>query len=190
MKKTIIFSLLILLFVVGGIALWQNKNFFGERPVEVTSVIVEESTTTPESLGATVEMVTVNEELQRRATVILSRAIRGGETLPPAVREDLARQIREATAVLKNDYNNIQPWITLGLARKGLDDYEGAAEAWEFASVIRPKNALSFANLGFLYGSYLKDYARAEKNYLRAIANDPREVTAPPFRTLSRADWR
>ncbi|MDO8584976.1 MAG: hypothetical protein Q7R85_02535 [bacterium] len=176
MKRTIIFMLIVLMLVGGGIALWQNKNLLGDRSAEITGVTVEESTTTPVSGGAMVEVVTVDEELKRRAAAILSRAIPAGEALPPAVREDLARQIREATTVLKNDYNTLTPWITLGLVRKALEDYAGAADAWEFASVIRPKNFLSFQNLGFLYGSYLKDYVRAEKNYLQAVTNNPGDV--------------
>ena len=39
--------------------------------------------------------------------------------------------------------------------------------------VIRPRNSLSFANLGVLYGYYLKDTTKAEENFLIALEHEP-----------------
>jgi len=67
-------------------------------------------------------------------------------------------------------------WIELGLLYKGVNDYEGAREAWEYASALRPENSLSFGNLGRLYGYYLHENDLAEENYKKALENGPTET--------------
>lgn len=189
MKRTIIFAVLALVIVGGALIVAQTRltgfNKLLTVPADITAPEIFEPVATTAIATTTAAgdvpdiSVTRIDPLREQADEILTRRVRVNAVgLPDAVRKDLERQIVEATAVLKQDYNNLAPWIALGLARKAFEDYEGAMEAWEFASVIRPQNSLSFANLGFLYGSYLKDYVRAEKNYLRAIANDVHDVSA------------
>lgn len=67
----------------------------------------------------------------------------------------------------------VNDWIALGSIKKFFNDYEGTKDAWEYAGALYPGNALSFANLGHLYGFYLGDAAKAEANFRRAIGNDP-----------------
>ena len=67
----------------------------------------------------------------------------------------------------------VDDWIAVGIIKKFFNDYEGTKDAWEYAGVLYPANALSFANLGSLYGFYLKDPVKAEFNYRKAIQNDP-----------------
>lgn len=67
-------------------------------------------------------------------------------------------------------------WINIGILKKIIGDYEGARDAWEYASIIRPANAVSFANLGELYWNYLHTYPLAEKNFKIAIKNYPADV--------------
>ncbi len=64
-------------------------------------------------------------------------------------------------------------WIDLGLIKKTFEDYVGARDAWEFASLIRPKNATSFINLGDLYWHFLPDFGASELNYKKALVNSP-----------------
>lgn len=190
MKRTIIFSVLAVALIGGGLIVVQNQILTGPADIAAPEIFESVATSTDVAQGnvegADVSVTRVD-VLREKADEILSRPVRGGAGMPEAIRKDLERQIAEATAVLKQDYNNLQLWIMIGLARKNLDDYEGARDAWEFAGVIRPQNSLSFANLGFLYGSYLKDYVRAEKNYLRAIANDLHNVSA--YNNLADLYW-
>ena len=77
-----------------------------------------------------------------------------------------------ADALTKNpDFFN--GWIQLGLLKKGIGDYIGARDAWEYAGMIRAKNSVSFGNLGELYANYLHKPEQAEQNFKRAITNDP-----------------
>ena len=102
----------------------------------------------------------------------LNRPIPEESSIPTTIRADIEARIRGDINSLKADANNLTAWIDLGLQRKALHDYEGARQAWEYASIIRPKNSLSFGNLGDLYAYYIKDSVKAEQNFLTAIEND------------------
>ena len=81
--------------------------------------------------------------------------------------------IKEITAKLKEDYDQLQEWLQLGLLRNLIGDYEGAKQAWEFAAVIRPKDPVAFHNLGDLYWMQFSDFPKAEKYFLEAIEKGP-----------------
>ncbi len=85
----------------------------------------------------------------------------------------VTEQIPVLTAILKESSNRFNEWMDLAMLRKSIEDYEGAREIWEYAGAIRPANSLSFANLGTLYGYYLKNPIKAEANLLHAIENEP-----------------
>ncbi|MBI2466091.1 MAG: hypothetical protein HY452_00080 [Parcubacteria group bacterium] len=67
----------------------------------------------------------------------------------------------------------VDDWIAVGVIKKFFNDFEGTRDAWEYAGVLYPNNALSFANLGNLYGFYLHNNVKAELNFRKAINNDP-----------------
>ena len=85
-------------------------------------------------------------------------------------------KIQDLSSQLKKDSDNLENWLVLGVYRKTIGDYEGAREVWEYASAIRPQNSISFNNLGELYAYQLKDNAKAEENYKKAIENDPSAI--------------
>lgn len=103
----------------------------------------------------------------------LDRSIQISDSISPAQKEEIASKINNTIALLKNNRTLLDGWLDLGLLRKLIGDYEGARAAWEYAGILAPKNSISFGNLGVLYGYYLKDSVSAEKNYLKAIENDP-----------------
>jgi len=88
----------------------------------------------------------------------------------------IKNKIEELIAAIKENPSNVSAWIDLGLYRKAAEDYEGAAEAWEYAGLLSPKNSVSFHNLGELYGYYIHDNEKAESALLKAIKNGPNEV--------------
>lgn len=67
------------------------------------------------------------------------------------------------------DYNN---WIGVGVTKKLFSNYLGARDAWEYAKLVSPTHPLAYLNLADLYGYFLKDFSKAEENYLAAVAND------------------
>jgi tetratricopeptide (TPR) repeat protein len=84
---------------------------------------------------------------------------------------------------LQKNKNSFQDWINLGVERKSLGDYAGAALAWQYVSVLYPTNIVSFGNLGDLYTNFLKNYSEAEVDYLTEIKNAPADIDA--YRNLS-----
>ena len=89
----------------------------------------------------------------------------------------VTKKIREIVDFLKKSSQNSVVWESLGLERKGIEDYEGARQAWEYALVLDPYNAVTTDNLGVLYEYYLKDARKAEDYFLAAIKLEPLEVT-------------
>lgn len=74
---------------------------------------------------------------------------------------------------IAKDQNDFNAWISMGLLKKSVNDFEGARDAWIKAGEIRPTNSLSFANLGDLYSNFLNQPQEAEKVLLIAQKNDP-----------------
>lgn len=75
---------------------------------------------------------------------------------------------------LNDNVSIFDSWIELGLRYNQVEDYDGAREAWEYASVISPSNIVSFNNLGDIYHYRFKDFKKAEENFLTALRNDPK----------------
>ncbi len=126
------------------------------------------STTTPPVVATTTPTVRMPKfpDLNRPLTVTAN--------LTESQLAQIKNKIADINTRLKANSDDFMSWIELGLYRNSVGDYEGARIVWEYASAIRPKNSLSFGNLGFLYGYHLNDPVRAEKNYLQAIQNDPK----------------
>lgn len=98
----------------------------------------------------------------------LDRQVQVTDTsLTAEVKADLVKKIQDATAKLKINPSNLGTWFELGLYRKAIGDYTGAAEIWEYVVVSRTGDFITMHNLADLYRNYLKDYPKAEKYYLK-----------------------
>ena len=92
-------------------------------------------------------------------------------------KNEIFSEIRLYAQSVKDDPSLSQMWIQLGLLKKTIGDYEGTKDAWEYAATLRPEDGLIFANLGELYWRYLPDFPRAERDFLKAIANDSLNIS-------------
>ncbi len=129
--------------------------------------------------GYTVEVVPIKNKTAVKASIAapdLDRKIVFGSDVSKDAQKIITTKINSLEDALKKDNSSLENWIDLGLYRKIAGDYEGARDAWEYVGVISPQNSLSFRNLGDLYGYYLKDSQKAEKNLLKAIENGPNRV--------------
>lgn len=106
----------------------------------------------------------------------LNREIKITAEMDENAKQIATSKIKDLSTQLKKNSDNLENWLVLGVYRKIIGDYEGAKEAWEYASAIRPQNSVSFNNLGELYAYYLKDNKKAEENYANAIENDPSAI--------------
>ncbi|OHA00778.1 MAG: hypothetical protein A3H71_01920 [Candidatus Sungbacteria bacterium RIFCSPLOWO2_02_FULL_48_13b] len=97
-----------------------------------------------------------------------------------AQKASIQKSILDAAGSIDANPDLLAPWLQLGLYKKVIGDFEGARDAWEYASQIRPQNVVSFNNLGELYGSryYLPDFLKSELNFQQAIKNDPTYIQA------------
>src|SRR3989344_5920346 len=116
------------------------------------------------------------EDLLKAKMPSLTRAI-PADASPAAI-----QKINEAIGLIQGNYDYLQAWLQLGLLRNSVGDYEGAIEAWKFATLIRPQNSMAFLNLGDLYGWYLKDNIKAEQYLLAGIAAEP-NIVYPYYKT-------
>jgi len=98
-------------------------------------------------------------------------------------KEKIRQRILDAAGSIDVNPDVLDPWLQLGLYKKVIGDFEGARDAWEYASLIRPQNVVSFKNLGELYWRYMPDFLKAETNLRIAIANEPKLIDS--YITLS-----
>lgn len=80
-------------------------------------------------------------------------------------------------ALIASNFDSLQLVNEIAQIKRTLGDFDGAIVAWEYANIIRPQNSLSFSNLAALYHFDIKDYAKAESNYLVSISNDPDDIS-------------
>ena len=102
--------------------------------------------------------------------------------LPQELLELYRSQIEDLQQQLTLDNSLESSWNDLGVQYKAIGDYEGAREVWTYTNNISPLNNVSFFNLGDLYHFYLKDFAKAEENFLKSKENDEQYI--PVYRAL------
>lgn len=90
-------------------------------------------------------------------------------------KQEIYRSLQNYGKTVKKNPDFFNGWIQLGLLKKIIGDFEGARDAWEYASLISPKNSISFANLGELYWRYLHIYPQSEINFKASIENNPKD---------------
>jgi len=191
--KKILFIIFVLL-VCGGLGFYFYQKL---SPKTQNGVIVGQSnSSSSQTAGNTVNIggVTIQGEGDMKGVKIEPVAITNNKPVVNIPLPDLNKEIKitadmsedakriatakiqDLSSQLKKNSDNLENWLVLGVYRKMVGDYEGAKEIWEYASAIRPQNSISFNNLGELYAYYLKDNAKAEKNYKKAIENDPSAI--------------
>jgi len=118
------------------------------------------------------------EEIQNPREKILAKYLEFkvlNENILQEAKERYQKKYELTKEKLLNDPENFIAWVDLGIIKKGVNDYQGAEEAWLHLGEIRPKNSTSFGNLGDLYDHFLKDYPKSEWAYKKAIENSMAE---------------
>ncbi|KKS26443.1 MAG: hypothetical protein UU87_C0002G0122 [Parcubacteria group bacterium GW2011_GWA2_42_11] len=96
--------------------------------------------------------------------------------IPAGVLEVYQQRFNDIKNILQNDMDNMAGWLALGVIQKSIGDYESARDTWLYVNKIRPKNSISFANLGDLYAYNLNNPGEAEIMMQIAIENDPTDI--------------
>jgi len=158
--KTILILILVAILLVGAYVMYRSLE---KRNVETSNK------------GYTISDITSG-ELSNTEVPDLDRMVVNDKTLSAEVVGILKIKIADLSDFLKGDPGQFDKWLDLGINRKIAGDYEGAIEAWTYASALRPQNSISFNNLGDLYAYYLNEPQKAEENLLQAIENGSNEV--------------
>ena len=190
-KKNIIFSIFVALLLTGlWFYIYKDLNNNQENQIDKTA------TTTPsladsisvnfgDDENVVVEMLNNDEqdlqENQEKPEIIrpipdLDRKIVFGDDFSEQEQQIMIDEMEGMILELKNDPTSFSNWLYLGLDRKGIGDYEGAKQAWEYAMLIEPGSFVVRGNLGDLYAYYLKDNKKAEDNYLKALELGPSQI--------------
>ena len=157
-----------LILIGGGYYLWNdlNASYIGKTGTQNESGATSTISNEP---GVTFgELATPTIPVPK-----LDRPITFPPSFTPDAQELMRFKIGELTSILQNNPSNFSAWLDLGIRRKQIEDFEGARQAWEYASALQPANNISYLNLGILYHYFLKDYAKAEKNFRTSIQNSP-----------------
>ncbi|MBU3926018.1 hypothetical protein KJ763_02530 [Patescibacteria group bacterium] len=107
----------------------------------------------------------------------LDRPITIKADLPQEAKVKVIEKIKSISSQLKENNDDFNLWLELGIYRKMIDDFEGARDVWEYAGYIRPLNSTSFNNLGDLYAYYLHDNKKAKENFLKAMENGSNQIS-------------
>lgn len=170
-------SLLAVVFGIGGWFIWKDFKAADAPEVAVNDLM---SASGEEPLATTTDGKKTSET--PKVDPIKAKMPSLTRTIPVGADPASVKKINEAVVLLKDNYNYLQAWLQLGNLRQGIRDYEGAIEAWKFATVLRPKSATAFLNLGDLYGWYLHDNAKAESYLLAGVAAEP-NLVYPYYKT-------
>jgi len=173
------------LLVVGGIGYYVFKDVSSQKEGGIVKDMLQEAENNQENKDevgngdVAVEIVEVGggsvvSEKLLIPVPNLDRMIKIPENTPPEVSKRTTTEINRILGMLKQDSNLFNEWSDLGLIMKSIDDYVWARDSWEYAAALRPNDSLAFTNLGNLYGYYLKEPVKAEKNYLKSIEIEPK----------------
>src|SRR3989344_6087740 len=182
MKTTYTKIISICLVVVAlGLVLWfTRKSPNDSLPRETTEPYNEGSSTTsiPMEKDTSVPRGLKDTETKNKGDTLplapdLSKPIIIKAQLTEAVREENIAKAKEFQNMLTSNPSYYDGWLMLGIYRKELGDYDGAAEAWLYASKLQPNRYVAYNNLGDLYHIDLKNFPLAEKNMLEAIRLKP-----------------
>lgn len=77
----------------------------------------------------------------------------------------------EVTGDLAKDKLDYNAWISMGTLNLMAGNLKTAESVWIYASAQWPTNHASHNNLGDLYMNYMKEYPKAEKEFLAGIVN-------------------
>ncbi|HVZ75668.1 MAG TPA: hypothetical protein VG934_00090 [Candidatus Paceibacterota bacterium] len=143
----------------------------------VSSVPASDMSSTSAPTDTTASTSVINVNIPPAVTPpSLSHVVVYSADLPIDARATLATNIASTTANLKLDPSNSRLWLQLAANYKVAGDYHAAESIWIYLTKVIPRNYVAFADLGDLYQNFLKDYPKAEQNYLAAISLKPDDI--------------
>lgn len=179
------------LYILGGIiivaliavALWTRPSIAPAPSSTSTTTNPITGATSTGSTASTTTAIPVTVEYQHigkwdAATAPAYKTpINFSGNLSADVKAQINASLAKAQAAIAADPHTFTGWINLGTAHKMGGDYTFAATIWEYMAKVFPTSETPFFNLASLYDYQLKDYPKAEADYLQASKNNPGDTT-------------
>jgi len=189
MKKTVLFivSLIVFFTISVGMAWFfykdreKKNNLFVEEKMKGLENILNTTSTKEENFseGGIADIITKSMpvvEIYKGEKITEIGNDKFIKKIPEEIVMEYKKKLEEWEAVLKKNPMDVDAWISIGMIKKFFNNYAGARDAWEYAKYLNDGNSVVYYNLGNLYGSYLKDYKKAEENFLKAIELEDKNV--------------
>ncbi len=179
MKKIILAVFLVSIF---GIGAWYAQEKFKELSLNDsrdTSGLINGAPTIVnpgDNQTSPVIVKSENELLQEEAIRLARRPIISVGGVSESSLANAKKKINNAVNMIEANYDYDAPWLELGAYRKLLGDNDGALEAWQFLSKIRPDAFVAYHNIGDLYAFTIRDYEQGEKYLLKSISVGPGNI--------------
>lgn len=179
-NKQLISAITIIIVIATGLYIYQDVNksrSVGDltNGTQIEKGTPENATTTVTTNGGTVELVENISAPLPQPVPKFGRTM-PANTLPVDAQAIITANIAKYSTELTKDPRNVENWIMLGVQYKIAGDYEGAVEAWTYATKLAPQSSIAFRNMGDTYAFYLHDNVKAEENLLKAIKNSPEQI--------------
>ena len=166
-----------------GVFIYRDLNKTPTIPTTETqgNVVATTTTTAPKiDLGVVESTGDYKIEIIDSAPKVKPPKLERPIVFPPSfsanTRSVMQRNIDGSIAALKRDAGDINAWLNLAIYRKMLNDYKGAEEIWIYLTKILKEPSYVYANLGDLYGYFLKNPAKAEVYFKDAIHLEPGNI--------------
>lgn len=103
-------------------------------------------------------------------------------TFSAAEKAAIQKSYDKSVAALVKDPMDFNAWIDVGTLNMMSGNYALAETVWQFTAKQWPTNYVSHNNLGDLYMNYLRDYTKADAEFLAAIKNKRNDSN--PYKNL------
>lgn len=171
-----------------GFAIWQRPSIAPQPSSTASSTYtVGNASTSPSSTTAAPQGSVTTGNVQAEYTLLgkWDAATAPNYKQPIAFNADLSADVKaqinaslaKAQAQIAANPHTFAAWINLGALHKMGGDYSFAESAWIYMSKVFPTSETPFFNLASLYDYQLKDYPKAEANYLVAVKNNPHDTS-------------
>lgn len=165
-KSKFLLSIFGVLIAVGAVGFWIYK--------DITRVEERRASDTPPVLvgdsGIKVETLPTEAPLPDAPQPDLNKPIKFGNDLGAEFERLMTDTINKNRDILRSEPRDFRAWIELAANYKIIGDFKSAEEAWYYAHLMIPDNAVVLGNLANLYAYSIQDIAKAEEYYQKALA--------------------
>ena len=113
---------------------------------------------------------------------VLSLDISFSPSASKEIKSIISRNVSGFISSIEKNPEDPSLWLDISSQYKVAGDYGKALSALEYAAYLSPDNYVIFHNIGDIYHYHLRDYKKAEDNYLKSISLNP--GTPSSYRSL------